>query len=65
MRPSDHAAVGTIVVAWLATNGGHVVKTLTEKGYLRSGGKTRWAHKLTEDDRVFGVLEAIVRMVRK
>lgn len=65
VRPADHAAVGTIVVAWLHSEGGHVVKKLAEKGYLRSGGKTRWAHKLTEDDRIFGSLEAIVRLVKK
>lgn len=65
VRPTDQSKEGDIVVAWLANEGGHVVKKLADKGYLRSGGKTRWAHKLTEDDRVFGSLEAIVRLVAK
>lgn len=63
VRPGDHAMVGTIVVAWLADENGHVVKKLSPNGYLRSGGKTRWAHKLGDNDRIFGVLEAIVRLL--
>lgn len=63
VRPGDHAMIGTIVVAWLADENGHVVKKLSPNGYLRSGGKTRWAHKLGDNDRIFGVLEAIVRLM--
>ena len=63
VRPGSDATQGQIFVAWLASERGHVVKKLFDKGYLRSGGKNRWAHKLTDDDRIFGVLEAVVRMV--
>lgn len=65
VRPGETAHEGDTVVAWLADNGGHVVKILAAKGYLRSGGKTRWAHKLTADDKVYGVLEGVVRLSKK
>jgi SOS-response transcriptional repressor LexA len=61
VRPVDDtpAQPGQIVVAWI--EGGHVVKRLDARGYLRGDG--RWAHKLRDGDRVLGVLVSIIRRV--
>jgi hypothetical protein len=39
-----------------------VVKRLEKGHYLKSAGKGRWSHKLTEGDQVFGVLVGVVRV---
>jgi repressor LexA len=54
---------GDVVVAWIDGQG-HAVKRLDARGYLRSGGRERWSHKLNDADQVLGVLVGVVRVTR-
>lgn len=63
VRPAADStpAPGSVVVAWIDGQG-HACERLDARGYLRSSGRDRWAHRLTESDTVLGTLAGLVRI---
>ncbi|VTS03381.1 peptidase s24 : Uncharacterized protein OS=Pseudomonas aeruginosa BL13 GN=Q067_02403 PE=4 SV=1: HTH_31: Peptidase_S24 [Tuwongella immobilis] len=62
VRSDPSPRPGEIVVAWLADLDGCVCKKLTRSNRLVSDND--WSHKLTESDRIYGAMVAVVRLAR-
>ncbi|VTS08495.1 : Peptidase_S24 [Tuwongella immobilis] len=63
VRADPSPQPGEIVVAWVEELEGCVCKKLTRSNRLVSDNN--WSHKLTDSDRIYGAMVAVVRITSK